>query len=104
MCCIVVFVKRLLGWERCKSGSCIWLVGDCFMEGAMKRSLVLLLAAVIPAGAVFAQGDSSTPLSPASSQSNQTPASDQPASPQEMNQNNAPNDQLPLFRVKVYSR
>jgi outer membrane protein OmpA-like peptidoglycan-associated protein len=70
----------------------------------MKRSLVLLLAAVIPAGAVFAQGDSSTPLSTASSQSNQTPASDQPASPQEMNQNNAPNDQLPLFRVKVYSR
>lgn len=73
----------------------------------MKRSLVLLLAAVIPVCAVFAQGDSSTPLSPASSQSsqsNQTPASDQSASPEEMNQNTGPNDQLPLFRVKVYSR
>jgi outer membrane protein OmpA-like peptidoglycan-associated protein len=70
----------------------------------MKRSLALLLAAVIPVGAVFAQGDSSTPLSPVSSQSNQTPAPDQSASPGEINQNTGPNDQLPLFRVKVYSR
>jgi len=66
----------------------------------MKRSLALLLAAVIPVGAVFAQGDSSTPLSPPSSQSDQTPASDQPG---EVNQNTVP-DKLPLFRVKVYSR
>jgi outer membrane protein OmpA-like peptidoglycan-associated protein len=70
----------------------------------MKRSMALLLAAVIPVGAVFAQGDSSTPLSPGSSQSNQTPAPDQSASPGEINQNTGPNDQLPLFRVKVYSR
>ena len=74
------------------------------MEVVMKRSLVLMLAVVILVGTVFAQDNSAAPPTPAFSQSSQAAASDQETSPQDMGQNTGPNDQLPLFRVKVYSR
>jgi outer membrane protein OmpA-like peptidoglycan-associated protein len=70
---------------------------DGFMEIAMKKSLLLLLAAVILVAVVFAQNNDNSSSQPG-------PAPDQAASPQDANQNPAPNDQLPVFRVKVYSR
>ena len=63
------------------------------MEIAMKRSLLMLLAAVILVAVVFAQNNDNS-----SSQTSPTPA------PQDAIQNPAPTDQLPVFRVKVFSR
>jgi len=59
----------------------------------MKRSLLMLLAAVILVAVVFAQNNDNS-----SSQTSPTPA------PQDAIQNPAPTDQLPVFRVKVFSR
>jgi outer membrane protein OmpA-like peptidoglycan-associated protein len=104
MPCIDVSGKRLVGLSIpsaiLKFGS--WK--SSFMEEGMKRSLVSMLAAVILlVGAGFAQDNSAVPSSPASAQTNQAPP-DQAAAPQDANQNSVPNDQLPLFRVKVFGR
>jgi outer membrane protein OmpA-like peptidoglycan-associated protein len=62
-----------------------------FMESAMKKSLLMLLASVILVTVVFAQNNDTSPSQ---------------ASPQDATQSPAPNntDPLPVFRVKVYSR
>jgi outer membrane protein OmpA-like peptidoglycan-associated protein len=69
----------------------------------MKRSFILMLAAVILAGVGFAQDNSAFAPSPLSAQTSQAPP-DQAAAPQDTTQNTVPNDQLPLFRVKVFAR
>jgi outer membrane protein OmpA-like peptidoglycan-associated protein len=66
------------------------------MKLLMKRSFLSLLAPVVLVTMIFAQGNSSSPT-------NQVPP-DQAAAPQDTNQNTVPNDQLPLFRVKVFAR
>jgi outer membrane protein OmpA-like peptidoglycan-associated protein len=66
------------------------------MKLLMKRSLLSLLAPVVLVAMIFAQDNSSPPT-------NQAPP-DQAAAPQDPNQNTVSNDQLPLFRVKVFAR
>jgi outer membrane protein OmpA-like peptidoglycan-associated protein len=62
------------------------------MEDAMKKSFVMVLATAILAGAALAQDNSAAPPDNSSQPSQQDV------------QNAGPNDPLPLFRVKVYSR
>src|SRR5712671_987158 len=71
---------------------------------AMKRIPFVALVLVALSALIFAQDNSAPPLYPDSPHPTQTPAPEQDAAPQEMNQNTGQNDQMPVFRVNVYAR
>jgi outer membrane protein OmpA-like peptidoglycan-associated protein len=70
----------------------------------MKRISFVALVLVALSAVIFAQDNSAPPLYPDSPHPTQTPAPEQDAAPQEMNQNTEQNDQVPVFRVNVYAR
>jgi outer membrane protein OmpA-like peptidoglycan-associated protein len=70
----------------------------------MKRISFVALVLVALSAVIFAQDKSAPPLYPDSPHPTQTPAPEQDAAPQEMNQNTEQNDQVPVFRVNVYAR
>ncbi len=70
----------------------------------MKRIPFVALVLVALSALIFAQDNSAPPLYPDSPHPTQTPAPEQDAAPQEMNQNTGQNDQMPVFRVNVYAR
>jgi outer membrane protein OmpA-like peptidoglycan-associated protein len=70
----------------------------------MKRISFVGLVFVTLSAVIFAQDNSAPPLYPDSPHPTQTPAPEQDAAPQEMNQNTKQNDQVPVFRVNVYAR
>src|SRR6267154_414673 len=70
----------------------------------MKRISFVALVLVALSSLIFAQDNSAPPLYPDSPHPTQTPAPEQDAAPQEMNQNTGQNDQMPVFRVNVYAR
>src|SRR6266853_1103274 len=71
---------------------------------AMKRIPFVALVLVALSALIFAQDNSAPPLYPDSPHPTQTPAPEQDAAPQDMNQNTGQNDQMPVFRVNVYAR
>jgi outer membrane protein OmpA-like peptidoglycan-associated protein len=70
----------------------------------MKKIVFAPLLGLIFSAAMFAQDNSPAPLYPDSPHPTQTPAPEQDAAPQDMNQNTGQNDQMPVFRVNVYAR
>src|SRR5258707_13923836 len=70
----------------------------------MKRVFFFSLVLVALSSAISAQENSPPPLYPDSPHPTQTPAPEQDAAPQDMNQNTGQNDQMPVFRVNVYAR
>jgi outer membrane protein OmpA-like peptidoglycan-associated protein len=70
----------------------------------MKKTVFVPLLGLMLSTATFAQDNSAQPLYPDSPHPTQTPAPEQDAAPQQMNQNTGQNDQMPVFRVNVYAR
>src|SRR5258708_12791444 len=70
----------------------------------MKKIVLAPLLSLTLSAVIFAQDNSATPLYPDSPHPTQTPAPEQDAAPQQMNQNTGQNDQMPVFRVNVYAR
>src|SRR5258708_4978340 len=70
----------------------------------MKKIVLAPLLSLTLAAVIFAQDNSAPPLYPDSTHPTQTPAPEQDAAPQQMNQNTGQNDQMPVFRVNVYAR
>src|SRR6266851_9649375 len=70
----------------------------------MKKIALAPLLSFMLSAVIFAQDNSAPPLYPDSPHPTQTPAPEQDAAPQQMNQNTGQNDQMPVFRVTVYAR
>ena len=70
----------------------------------MKKIVLAPLLSLTLSAVIFAQDNSAPPLYPDSPHPTQTPAPEQDAAPQQMNQNTGQNDQMPVFRVNVYAR
>jgi outer membrane protein OmpA-like peptidoglycan-associated protein len=67
----------------------------------MKKT-ICLISAVLLSSLAWAQDNSASPMYPASPHPDQSPASNQDAAPQEMNQNTG--QDMPVFRVSVFAR
>ncbi len=72
------------------------------MKMTVKNGLLVMVAQVAMAGAIFAQSGAA-PLYPTNPHPDQTPNPSQDQAPQEMNQNTGQND-MPVFRVTVTER
>jgi outer membrane protein OmpA-like peptidoglycan-associated protein len=72
------------------------------MKMTVKNGLLVMVAHVATAGAIFAQSGAA-PLYPTNPHPDQTPNPSQDQAPQEMNQNTGQND-MPVFRVTVTER
>jgi outer membrane protein OmpA-like peptidoglycan-associated protein len=72
------------------------------MKMTVKNGLLVMVAHVAMAGAIFAQSGAA-PLYPTNPHPDQTPNPSQDQAPQEMNQNTGQND-MPVFRVTVTER
>src|SRR6202047_4705289 len=68
----------------------------------MKKAVLFVIFAVLLSSSVWAQDNSAAPMSPATPPPEQTPANNQDAAPQQMNQNAA--QDMPVFRVNVFAR
>jgi outer membrane protein OmpA-like peptidoglycan-associated protein len=67
----------------------------------MKKT-VCLISAVLLSSLAWAQENSASPMYPAAPHSDQAPATNQDAAPQQMNQNT--DQDMPVFRVNVFAR
>jgi outer membrane protein OmpA-like peptidoglycan-associated protein len=67
----------------------------------MKKT-VCLISAVLLSSLAWAQENSASPMYPAAPHSDQVPATNQDAAPQQMNQNT--DQDMPVFRVNVFAR
>src|ERR1700722_5183041 len=68
----------------------------------MKKAVLFFIFAVLLSSSVWAQDNSAAPVYPATPHPDQTPANNQDAAPQQMNQNAA--QDMPVFRVNVFAR
>jgi outer membrane protein OmpA-like peptidoglycan-associated protein len=96
-----VFVDRFVSASFCRG---IEYLGIEKRMVVMKRISFVPLLLITLSAVLFAQDHSAPPLYPDSPHPTQTPAPEQDAAPQEMNQNTGQNDQMPVFRVNVYAR